>query len=359
MDPAHKDILRRHREDIVSCLDIAHVKDSLIQNGVFNTEQWEAIATAWVTRNSKASALMDELPRRGPDAFKCFCEALKTSYKFLADVLLKEDQQQVSAEAATKRGQTTKLPPIPCGSGVKRNSHSSLKAEEKHSSSDEGVGAEAMSHEPKQQNVQLDRTPSQPQQISNSESGDNTSAAILEVVLNLTSKVAEMGMEMGKMRKDHGEKLDTMGRKMDEYAKLLKQNNDITNRLEDVSELLDNIEKDLTGEKRAAVETISKLRKRVQDVLDQEFDRPTLMQEIEDIAAVEVLKLRPYVPVVEDSPSSQAEEMGTQAGMDVEEEQDDINPWDQAAARTQSKDCTSRRKTGYFKAANGRANQPP
>ncbi|KAI8489594.1 positive regulation of extrinsic apoptotic signaling pathway via death domain receptors protein [Branchiostoma belcheri] len=93
MDPAHRDILRRHRAGIVNDLNVDRVKDSLIQNGVFDAVHWEDIATAGKgTRHDKASALMDELPRRGPRAFWSFCESLMTAgYDFLAKPLIEEE----------------------------------------------------------------------------------------------------------------------------------------------------------------------------------------------------------------------------------------------------------------------------
>eukprot|EP00058_Branchiostoma_floridae_P027474 XP_002612965.1 hypothetical protein BRAFLDRAFT_74750 [Branchiostoma floridae] len=95
MDPAHRDILRKHREFIVRDLNVDRVKGSLIQNEVFRTGDWDYIAAAGRgTRYDKASELMDELPTRGPNAFWCFCEALMIEgYAFLGNPLIEEAKQ--------------------------------------------------------------------------------------------------------------------------------------------------------------------------------------------------------------------------------------------------------------------------
>ncbi|CAH1241194.1 Hypp6326 [Branchiostoma lanceolatum] len=109
MNPAHEDILRRHRTDIVKVLDVAHVKDSLIENGVFSTQLWEEVEKAGgESRREKASRLLDRLPTRGPSAFSCFCEALMAGeYDFLGEQLTAEAEQQHVLESVQARGRRT------------------------------------------------------------------------------------------------------------------------------------------------------------------------------------------------------------------------------------------------------------
>ncbi|XP_035658166.1 uncharacterized protein LOC118403539 [Branchiostoma floridae] len=109
MNIAHEDILRRHRTDIVKVLDVAHVKDSLIENGVFSTQLWEEIEKAGgESKREKASRLLDRLPTRGPNAFSCFCEALVAGeYDFLGEQLTQEADQQHALESIQARGRRT------------------------------------------------------------------------------------------------------------------------------------------------------------------------------------------------------------------------------------------------------------
>ncbi|KAI8482988.1 Caspase recruitment domain [Branchiostoma belcheri] len=109
MNPAHEDILRRHRTDIVKVLDVAHVKDSLIEHGVFSTQLWDEIEKAGgESKREKASRLLDRLPTRGPNAFSCFCEALMAGeYDFLGEQLTEEAEQQHVLESVQARGRRT------------------------------------------------------------------------------------------------------------------------------------------------------------------------------------------------------------------------------------------------------------
>ncbi|XP_078580694.1 uncharacterized protein LOC144864479 [Branchiostoma floridae x Branchiostoma japonicum] len=103
MDQAHREILRKHREDIVRDLNVDLIKNNLIQNGVFDIPQWDLIKKSGMeTRSDKATALMDELPTRGPKAFWYFCESLMTGgYDFLGKSLIKE-AKQISGKIPTR-----------------------------------------------------------------------------------------------------------------------------------------------------------------------------------------------------------------------------------------------------------------
>ncbi|XP_078581343.1 uncharacterized protein LOC144864835 [Branchiostoma floridae x Branchiostoma japonicum] len=111
MDPVYRDILRRHREFIIRDLNVDRVKGSLIQNEVFRTGDWDYIAAAGRgTRRDKASELMGELPRRGPDAFHYFCEALITcGYEFLAEPLIKQARKILADRTVNIREEYRKI----------------------------------------------------------------------------------------------------------------------------------------------------------------------------------------------------------------------------------------------------------
>lgn len=92
MDQIHKDALRRTRVALVKDLDVNNVCDELLSQDIFTQLMMEYIMSER-TRIDKVRRLLDDLVRRGPDAYLKFLEVLKKSgYPFLADQIVKNEE---------------------------------------------------------------------------------------------------------------------------------------------------------------------------------------------------------------------------------------------------------------------------
>lgn len=84
MDQIHKDALRRTRVAIVRDLDVDHICDDVLEKDIFTQLMMEYIM-AERTRIDKVRRLLDDLVRRGPNAYQAFLQVLDTTgYQHLA-----------------------------------------------------------------------------------------------------------------------------------------------------------------------------------------------------------------------------------------------------------------------------------
>ena len=84
MEGKHRTILRDCRSNIVNDLE---PNDILPDLGSVLTPKDDAKIKAQSTRQGRCEQLLEILPRKGPNAFKVFVEALKREVPHLADAL--------------------------------------------------------------------------------------------------------------------------------------------------------------------------------------------------------------------------------------------------------------------------------
>lgn len=94
MQTYQKEIIRKHFERLVEDVEPDPVMRYLYENGIIKEEDMEAIRSK-DTRNKMNDALLLQLMRKGPDAFKRLVEALQKNQPFLADILLDEGNQSI------------------------------------------------------------------------------------------------------------------------------------------------------------------------------------------------------------------------------------------------------------------------
>ena len=78
MDKKHRKILLKHRLAFVKDLEACDVTSALFESKIITENDKESIE-AIIQRRERIEFLMDLLPRKGPDAFNGFCDALKDS----------------------------------------------------------------------------------------------------------------------------------------------------------------------------------------------------------------------------------------------------------------------------------------
>ena len=87
MEQSKRDVLRAHRVVITDNLQERRVVEQLFAEGVLDQTDREEIH-AETSRFGKCCLLLDKLPRKGPNAFESFLQALRLSGQgFLADKL--------------------------------------------------------------------------------------------------------------------------------------------------------------------------------------------------------------------------------------------------------------------------------
>lgn len=92
MEQIHKDALRRTRVALVKDLDVNNICDELLSQDIFTQLMMEYIM-AERTRIDKVRRLLDDLVRRGPDAYLKFLDVLKkTGYEFLANLIIQNEE---------------------------------------------------------------------------------------------------------------------------------------------------------------------------------------------------------------------------------------------------------------------------
>ncbi|KAK2885576.1 hypothetical protein QQF64_021027 [Cirrhinus molitorella] len=87
MDPKHRQILQRHRSNLVTALNPPDICDGLLSKGVFTQDMIDEIKSKGIRRD-QARQLVIELEMRGSQAFPAFLECLReTGQHDLADLL--------------------------------------------------------------------------------------------------------------------------------------------------------------------------------------------------------------------------------------------------------------------------------
>lgn len=89
MQVYHEEILQTCFEKLVEDLEPNPVMRYLYQKGIITEEDMDAIRSN-DTRYKMNDALILQLNRKGPNAFKRFVEGLQKNQPFLADILLDE-----------------------------------------------------------------------------------------------------------------------------------------------------------------------------------------------------------------------------------------------------------------------------
>ncbi|XP_078579265.1 uncharacterized protein LOC144863707 [Branchiostoma floridae x Branchiostoma japonicum] len=88
------DLLIRNREQLVRDLAFDDsIRLHLVDAGILNDARDLDMIDSYQTRYDKVRALLDILPRRGPNAFTAFRDALKDSHPHLARILQDESQE--------------------------------------------------------------------------------------------------------------------------------------------------------------------------------------------------------------------------------------------------------------------------
>lgn len=90
----HKEILRKHFERLVEDIEPNPVMRFLYEKGIIKEEDMEAIQSK-DTRNEMNVALLLQLKRKGPDAFKRLVEALQKNQPSLAGILLHKGNKSI------------------------------------------------------------------------------------------------------------------------------------------------------------------------------------------------------------------------------------------------------------------------
>ena len=90
----HKEILRKHFGKLVEDVEPNPVMRYLYEKGIIKEEDMEAIQSR-DTRYKMNEALLLQLKRKGPDAFKRLVEALQKNQPSLADILLDEGNKPI------------------------------------------------------------------------------------------------------------------------------------------------------------------------------------------------------------------------------------------------------------------------
>ncbi|KAG1961606.1 caspase-9 [Pimephales promelas] len=91
MDPKHRQILQRHRLNLVTALHPADICDGLLSKGVFTQDMIDEIQSK-ATRRDQARQVVTDLETRGSQAFPAFLECLReTGHHDLAELLQSGD----------------------------------------------------------------------------------------------------------------------------------------------------------------------------------------------------------------------------------------------------------------------------
>lgn len=87
LEQSERDVLKAHRVLIADNLQERRVVEQLFAEGILNLTDREEI-NAETSRFGRCCLLLDKLPRKGPNAFQSFLQALRLSGQgFLADKL--------------------------------------------------------------------------------------------------------------------------------------------------------------------------------------------------------------------------------------------------------------------------------
>ncbi|XP_067020537.1 GRIP1-associated protein 1-like isoform X2 [Acropora muricata] len=106
MEGKHRAILRHYRPNIVKDLEPNNILPDL---GSVLTAKDDAEIKAQSTRQGRCEQLLDIIPRKGPNAFKVFVEALKKEAPHLALDLIDADHKETDKELRQVREQNANL----------------------------------------------------------------------------------------------------------------------------------------------------------------------------------------------------------------------------------------------------------
>ena len=96
MEPAKQALLRQNRVKLVNCLEATDLLPYLLEGNVISDNESERISKGQ-TQRERVQYLLNLLPKRGPDAFRVFRNALiQTEYDFLDELLTEEEPEEWS-----------------------------------------------------------------------------------------------------------------------------------------------------------------------------------------------------------------------------------------------------------------------
>ncbi|MEE4248134.1 MAG: hypothetical protein V2I33_22305 [Kangiellaceae bacterium] len=104
MDESHRTLLKDNTDTLVKDIDPKDLYPHLLQHlESFSQDDVERI-NAETTRRDRAMMLLSILPRKGPDAFGVFVEALSKKQPHLHKLLMEQDAEScvVSAETSAR-----------------------------------------------------------------------------------------------------------------------------------------------------------------------------------------------------------------------------------------------------------------
>lgn len=103
MEERHRFILRRHKSILAKDLEPKDILPELTT--VLNQNEEDEIKVQ-STRMERCDKLFDILPRKGPEAFKVFVEALKNQSPHLASCLSEAGNEEKSNQSSALRDQS-------------------------------------------------------------------------------------------------------------------------------------------------------------------------------------------------------------------------------------------------------------
>ena len=75
MENSNRDTLRQNRQDLLKDMEAKRVASRLYSRGIFNEEDKDEVNSK-STPLEQGECLLDILPKRGPKAFRAFCDVL-------------------------------------------------------------------------------------------------------------------------------------------------------------------------------------------------------------------------------------------------------------------------------------------
>ena len=103
MEKKHRNFLRHYRQNIVKDVEPNHILSDL---GSVLTAKDDAEIKAQSSRQGRCEQLLKILPRKGPNAFKVFVEALKKEAPHLASDLIEAGNKEVPNESSALRNRS-------------------------------------------------------------------------------------------------------------------------------------------------------------------------------------------------------------------------------------------------------------
>lgn len=112
MERLHRDILRLLRQKIVDDMDVHNgIISPLLAKYILKKEDIEHIE-AGISNEDRAEILLDILPKRGPNAFVAFREALRHHYRWLSEDMDKLESRETCKDDVIYSAESPIFPPI-------------------------------------------------------------------------------------------------------------------------------------------------------------------------------------------------------------------------------------------------------